>query len=106
MILAPGNVLSRVVIGLAKSSRIEKSKQRNLARHVVERGRFRARFKTFSDRCAWIARESRDNRGLACPRLTRKPHNRRDSLCACSRALRVCGRPRRVTELNLTNGLP
>jgi hypothetical protein len=28
------------------------------------------------------------------------------SLCACSRALHVCGRPGQVTELNLTNGLP
>jgi hypothetical protein len=70
MILAPGNVLSWVVIGLAKSSRIEKSKQRNLPRHIVERGRLRARLKAFSDCCAWIARESRYNRGLACPRLT------------------------------------
>ena len=67
--LTPGNVLRGIVVGLSKSARIEKPEQRDLGRHVVERGRSRAGFKPFSDLRVWIARESRDDRGLARPRL-------------------------------------
>ena len=68
--LTPGDVLRGIVLDLSKSARIKKPEQRDLGRHVVERGRSRAGFKPFSNLCVRIARQSRNDRGLSRPRLS------------------------------------
>ena len=65
----PSYVLCRIVAGLSETAGIQKPEQGGLWRHVVECSRSRARFKTLSNCCVWIARQSRDDRGLSCPRL-------------------------------------
>jgi hypothetical protein len=67
--LTPGNVLRGVIVRLSKSARVEKSEQWNFWRYVVEKSVSRARFKSFPDHRIGIARESRDNRCLACSRF-------------------------------------
>jgi len=65
----PSYVLCRIVAGLSETAGIKKPEQGDLWRHVVECGRSRARFKSLSNLCVWIARQSCDDRGLSCPRL-------------------------------------
>jgi hypothetical protein len=104
--LTPGNVLRGVVARLSKSPRIEKPQQRHLGRHVVEPCRSRAGLKPFPNLRVLVARESRDNRSLARPRLAKEPHDGRDRLCTLAGILRVGGRPGHFAELNLADGLP
>ena len=88
LLLAPRDVVRRIVVHLAESAGIEKAQQRGLGRHVVEAGRARAGLEPKSDLGARIAGERSDDRGLAGAGLPEQPHDQRAGLGTLARTLR------------------
>ena len=97
LLFAPSHVISRIVVGLTKTARIEKAKNRRLWRHVIDYRRSRAGFEALPNLSALVAGERGDDRCLSGTGLAKQPHDRRihlgtstDSLQAGGTAVPVC----------------
>ena len=104
--LAPGDILGRVVAGLAEAAGIEKAQQRRLRRQIVERCGARTGREPGGDFGAWIARKGGDDRCLARSRLPEQPHHRRHRLRADASLLFARSSLVGVAEECLADGFP
>jgi hypothetical protein len=103
LLLTPGDVACRIIARLAEPTRIEKPQQRRLGRHVVERRGSRARFKAQADLGARVARERRDDRGLASAGLAQQPY---DQCCGLNALACVFGAGGDRPEQRLLDRVP
>jgi hypothetical protein len=106
LVLAPGDIARGVIVRLVEPACIQKPDDRDLLRHVVERGRAGARLEARAHNGARIARQCRNDRGLAGAGLAEEPDHRRGRLRTLARSVLADGRRTRIAEQAFADGAP